>query len=445
MKDMTSGKPLSLLLKFAIPLFFGNLFQLFYSLVDVHIVGQTLGEMSLAAVGATTPLTDLMISFLYGFTNGFSIVIATFYGAKNEKDLKRTVALSFGISMAAAILLTGGSLLFLSPTLSALNVSRELHAQAVSYAAVIIAGLIFTALYNTCSAILRGIGDSVTPLIFLILSSFLNIGLDYLFILGFHSGVAGAAYATVLSQFVSAVMCLVYMFRKYEILHIQNKDFAFSKNILKKMLSMGFSMGLMLSLVNLGTLILQSSINCFGPYIIVAHTSARKISSIFMLPTSVVGAALATFAGQNHGAGQNARIKQGLLAATKAVFLMDIVIMVIAMTLSPQIIQLLSASNRPEVIQNGSLYLKVDTLFYFLCTLVCLIRNTLQGMGNSMVPILSSVCELICKALFAFFLAPVMGYMGIIICEPIAWAIMLIPLLVCYIQVTRRPSFLINK
>ena len=430
MKSLTKGNPLKLITLFAIPLAIGLLFQQFYSLVDIRIVGSALGEIPLAAVGASTVLSDFIVGFVNYFCNGFAIVIATCFGSGNDKNLKKAVAASFITGTLLSIILTISFLIFMDPLLRILNVDASLMEISKDYLRIIILGLFFSVLYNTCAAVLRGIGDTVTPLIFLILSSLLNISLDYLFIKGLHMGVAGASIATVLSQAISAVLCMIRIIKKYPILHLSREDFSYDKTIYYDILTTGFSMGLMISLVHMGTLILQSAINSFGAYTIVAHTAARKMSHLMMMPCSFYGTALAAFTGQNYGAGEYERIRMGCISSIIAVSIWNTAWLILVWIAGRNMIGLISASTNEEVLYWGSMYLKTDICFYILCTLVCLIRNTLQGMGHSVTTIISSFLELLVKAVIAFTLAPAIGYWGIIWCEPIAWAIMLIPLIV---------------
>lgn len=435
MKSLTSGKPLKIILVFALPLFIGQLFQLFYSLVDTRIVGETLGEASLAAVGATTTLSDMITGLLNGFTNGAAILIATYFGANDEKNMKKAVGGTVLLGAGFAVLVSAVCLLCLNPILGFLNIEDEMLPEAKSYIGVVLAGLLAAVLYNACAAVLRAIGDSFTPLIFLIIASFLNIGLDYAFILCLHMGVAGAAYATVISQAVSALLCFIYMRRKYPVLALSKEDMRFPKDlfsgeIYRSLFLTGISMGFMVSFVNLGTLALQTSINTFGTNIIVAHTAARKATSIFMLPFGVLGTTLATYCGQNLGAGQYGRIKAGIRDAVLFTFGWCVCVMLAAYTLSPYLIRMITASMEQEIVDTASLYLKVNTAFYFVPAVICLFRNSMQGFGDSRTPIFSSSLELIGKVAIAYFLAPRIGYLGIIAAEPIVWCIMVIPLIV---------------
>lgn len=434
MKNLTFGKPLKLILIFAVPLFIGQLFQLFYSLVDTRIVGETLGETSLAAVGATTTLSDMLTGLLNGFTNGSAIIVASYFGAGDEKNMKKAAGGTVVLGAGAAVLTSILCLLFLSPILRILHVDADILAESKSYISVILAGLLAAAFYNICAAILRAVGDSLTPLLFLVFASFLNIFLDYTFILKLHMGVEGAAYATVLSQACSALLCFFYMRRKYPQLALRKEDLKLSKTVVQKLLPTGLSMGFMVSFVSLGTLALQTSINTLGTNIIVAHTAARKATSIFMLPFSVLGTTLATYCGQNLGAGKYKRIKTGIRDTVLLTFGWCILVILAANTLAPQLVEAITASKEKEIVDTASLYLRVNTAFYFVPAVICLFRNSMQGFGDSRTPVLSSSLELAGKVAVAFFLAPVIGYAGIIAAEPIVWFIMVIPLIVNMIR-----------
>lgn len=312
MKTLTKGKPIKVILLFAIPLYIGQLFQLGYSLIDTRIIGSILGETSLAAVGATTALSDLLIEFMNGVVCGYGIIVATYFGAREENELRKAIGGTVVLSVIISSLLSVGCLVFLPQILNFLNVSPELAPEASAYIRIIIAGLIATTLYNVCAAILRAIGDSFTPLIFLVISNLLNIGLDYLLILQLHMGVTGAAVATVASQALSSILCFLYMHRKYPQIVLHIGDFSPEKEMYGQLLPRGFSMGFMLSFVLMGSLALQTAINALGMNIIVAHTGARKATSLFLMIFFVLGTALATYCGQNLGAEEYGRIRQGI-------------------------------------------------------------------------------------------------------------------------------------
>lgn len=430
MKDLTTGKPIKIILLFAIPLFIGQLFQLFYSLADTRIVGAILGETSLAAVGATTTLSDFLIGLLNGFTNGCAIIIATYFGSGDRANMMKAIGGTILSGVVLSVLISAGCLLFLPQILDALNVADFLMAESKAYIGIVLAGLLAATLYNVCAAILRALGDTFTPLLFLILAAVLNVVLDYTLIKYGNMDVAGAALATVIAQAVSAVLCFFYMKVRYPELSLSREDFRFDKIIYKKLIATGSSMGFMVAFVNLGTLALQITINTFNQDIIVAHTAARKATNIFMLPFSVLGTTLATFCGQNLGAGKYSRIKTGLRDTLLLTFIWCAGVALVAYTLSRPLIHMITASDNEVVLSTASLYLKVNTSFYFVTAIICLFRNSMQGFGDNKTPVFSSSLELIGKVAISFLLAPAIGYMGIIVAEPIVWFIMVIPLIV---------------
>ncbi|WP_167958119.1 MATE family efflux transporter [Anaerosporobacter faecicola] len=430
MKDLTKGNPLKLIFQFALPVLLGNVFQLLYNLIDTRIVGETLGEQSLAAVGATNSISSLIIGFLLGLTNGFAIKVAQSFGAKDEAGLRRTTAMSLFLGTVTAIVMTILSVVFLMPLLRVLNTPPEVIQESYVYIRVIFLGMIVTLWYNALASVLRAIGDTVTPLIFLIVGTVLNVGLDFLFINGFHMGVEGAAYATVLAQFISVVLVFVYMWKKYPMLHLHREDFKMEWAEVKEMYASGLSMGIMLSLVCLGTVALQSAINTFGTKTIVAHTAARKITEIYMLLFSVCGTTMATYCGQNLGAGKIGRIKEGIRMVILVTWGWSILMMVASYTIAPWLVHLVTGTEDAKIIHTATLYLRIDTLFYFVPAMITVLRNAMQGIGDHRTPIVSSMIELVGKVLVVFLLVPYLDYMGIILSEPIVWILMVIPLII---------------
>uniref|UniRef100_UPI00286F7F29 MATE family efflux transporter n=1 Tax=Anaerosporobacter sp. TaxID=1872529 RepID=UPI00286F7F29 len=285
-------------------------------------------------------------------------------------------------------------------------------------------------IYNICASVLLAIGDTITPLIFLIIATILNVGLDYLFILGFHMGVEGAAYATVLAQICSVAMCLIYIWKKYPMLHLKREDFELNWSRIKQMYSSGLSMGFMLSLVSLGTVALQSAINTFGTKTIVAHTAARKITEIYMLVFGVCGTTMATYCGQNLGAGKVGRIKEGIRKVILITWIWAILTMISTYTIAPWLVHMITGTRDAEIIKTATLYLKIDCLFYFVPAVITVLRNSMQGIGDHITPIVSSMIELVGKVLVVIILVPYLDYMGIILAEPIIWILMVIPLIV---------------
>lgn len=430
MKDLTKGKVTATIVRFAIPIFIGNLFQLFYSLVDTRIVGSTLGNEALAAVGATTTLNTLIVGFLMGLTNGFSVITARFFGAGDRERVRKSLAQAVMLGLTVSAALTAVSLFMLKSILVWLHMPAEHFDRGYEYISVILAGMTASMLYNICASVLRAIGDTVTPLCFLIFSTIVNIGLDYLFILGFNTNVSGAAYATVISQVLAFVLCVIYMYIRYPFLRLKKEDFKADMPLIKNLCATGMSMGFMQSLVSLGTVTLQSAINSFGTNIIVAHTAARKITEIFMLPFSVLGMTMTTYCGQNLGAGRIDRIKAGIRQALFIAWGFCLLVVAASYTIAPLLIRAVTATELCEVIDTAALYLRVDTLLYFVTAVITIFRNSLQGIGDNITPVISSGIELVGKVLVVLFLTPVLNYWGVIIAEPVVWVLMVIPLIV---------------
>lgn len=439
-KTLTEGTPWKQILLFSIPIFWGNVFQLLYSLVDTKIVGSTLGTEALAAVGSVSTLHTLMTGFLNGLTLGFSLITAMCFGAKNRKRLKKSFAAAISLGVLTTLALVLMLMIFLHPVLNLLHVPQAQFAMAYAYISVLIAGLFATLFYNLCANTLRAIGDALTPLIFLIVATVSNIGLDYLFILGFRMGVQGAAYATVLAQLLSVVLCLIRIFRKFPILHIQKVDFRFDRELIAEMYKSGLSMGLMSCLVGIGTILLQSAINTLGTTVIVAHTAARKVFELVSLPNSVLGSAMATYCGQNYGARRFDRIRQGIRASLIIAAVWAVVVFLICHTIEGKLIQFVASTTNPDVIYWGSTYLKVDMSFIVICGVIVILRNSMQGFGDRVIPVFSSCIELAGKIIFAFVFAPMFAYWGIIWAEPMVWIAMVIPLIVKVVHVLKREA-----
>lgn len=437
-KTLTEGTPWKQILLFSIPIFWGNIFQLLYSLVDTKIVGSTLGTEALAAVGSVSTLHTLMTGFLNGLTLGFSLITAMCFGADNMKRLKKSFAMTIELGVLTTAVLVVVLMFVLQPLLHLLNVPEEQFAMSYAYISVLIVGLFATVLYNLCANTLRAIGDSLTPLLFLILSTVSNIGLDYLFILEFHMGVQGAAYATVLAQLISVVLCFVRIFRKFPILHLQKSDFRPEKELIVEMYKSGLSMGLMSCLVSIGTIMLQSAINTFGTTVIVAHTAARKVFEIMSLPMSVLGSAMATYCGQNYGAKRFDRIRQGIRASLLIAAIWSVAVFIICHTVEGALIRFVASTTDAEVIYWGSMYLKVDMSFIIVCGVIVILRNSMQGFGDRVIPVFSSCIELAGKIIFAFVFAPVFAYWGIIWAEPVVWIAMVIPLIVKVVHTLKK-------
>ena len=436
MKDLTKGPIFKTIMTFALPIFFGNLFQLFYSLADTRIVGTYLGDEALAAVGGSTILCNLMLTFMNNMTLGFTVPMARFYGGKQVDKLKKAFATSVSIGVALCLVFVVLMQAFMDELILFMNIEEHLQADAKTYCTVLVSGLFFTFAYNLGASVLRALGNSVTPLLLLICSSVLNVVLDIYFISSLHMGVFGAALATVIAQGISAVLCVGYMIKKYPVLHFSRKDLVPEKMMAKELLLAGSSMAFMGSMVQFGTLILQTSINGLGQDIVVAHTAARKVTEIFLLPFGIASSAMCTFVSQNLGGGKYDRIRKGTIGAYLFLCGWSLVVMVFANVAVEQLVHMVTGSFNPVVIKTAEKYLRFDSAFYVVVAGVILFRSILQGLGSHITPIVSSSLELVGKVVFAKLMVPVLGYWGVILAEPISWVVMVVPLV---IQLVRSP------
>ena len=431
--NMLEGPIFSKLLLFAVPIFISNIFQQLYNTIDTAIVGHTLGTSSLAAIGSVNSVFDLMVGFALGIGNGFAIVAARCFGAKDDDLLKKSVAGSVIIGAASSVIITFAALLGLNPLLTLIKVPSQLMDEAYSYIAAITAGLAVMFCYNLCAGLLRAIGNSVVPLLFLIFSSLLNIVLDLVFITRLNMGIVGAAVATVIAQGVSAVLCIVYIFKKTKQLIPSKEHFNVGKNLFFDLLGQGYSMAFMLSIVNAGSIILQMGINSLdNEFILAGHTAARKLFMFFNMPFVALSVAVSTFVSQNVGANQYDRIKKGMLQSYAAFFVMALVISAGLFAGANNIVKLLSGSDNSTVLQNGGLYLKIVAPNYAILGVLLSTRNALQGLGKKIVPLISSIIEMLGKIVFVALFIPTYRYMAVIFCEPVIWIVMTVQLLIAF-------------
>lgn len=434
MKDLTKGNIIRLLLAFSLPLLIGNVFQQLYNIVDTKVVGELLGEDALAAIGASSPVFNLIVGALNGLGNGFGIVVSKYYGAKDMKRMRQAVANSVCLCAGITVIVTIASNFLIVPLLHLLNTPEAIMDRCTGYIRVIILFMIFTAAYNLCAAVLRALGDTIRPLIFLAVATVINVGLDLLFVGGLKLDVKGAAYATVVAQAISFVCCLIYIIKKCPELHLKRSDFVADGGMIRDLLGQGMAMAFMLCLVSIGTLILQGAINKLGTGIIAAHTIARKLSEIFMLPFSTLGVAAATFTGQNYGAGRYDRIRTGIRDAILLSWIWSVIVIAAVYTLAPVMIQLISGATSAEVVETTRWYLRFDTPFYFVLGILIVLRNAMQGLGRKIVPMISSSIELVGKLVVAWVLTDRMGYFGVIISEPATWILCTILLCIMFLS-----------
>lgn len=439
--DLIHGPIFKSLILFALPLLISNVFQQLYNTVDTMIVGHYLGDMSLAAIGSCASIYDLLVGFALGIGNGLAIVTARSYGSQDQTLLKKSVASSIVIGVIVSIVLTILGFIFLRPLLEVLNTPIEIIDEAYSYIVVIVLFIIIMFAYNLCAGLMRAIGNSIMPLIFLIISSVLNIGLDILFITQFQMGIMGAATATVISQGISVILCILYIVKKTRILLPEKKHFQRDRALYQELLGQGFSMGFMSCIVSAGSVILQYGINNLGYLIIAGHTAARKLYMFFNMPFIAMALGISTFVSQNKGANQKERIKKALKYAYLYDVIAAIVVTGIIFLFGTSLIQFISGSSERIVLENGALYLKIVGPFYAILGILMQTRYALQGIGEKLLPLISSVIELIGKVIFVFVFIPQFQYMAVIFCEPVIWCIMCIQLVYSFYQ----NSYIKNK
>ncbi len=442
MRDLTKGNSLKLIIRFAIPLLIGHLLQLLYGLIDLKIIGNTLGDHALAAVGATAMLNELILAFTIGTTLGFSVISAQYFGACNLSLLKKSIIVGAKLCTYVSIIIMIIGTICLTCILELLNIPSELTADSAAYIRIIILGTIVTMFYNFLANLLRAIGDVIVPLIFLVIAVIVNIVLDYYFIVYIHTGVKGAAWATVIAQVLSVILCYVYIKKKYDLFDFEKEDFVIDKKLQRVLLTSGMSMGFMESLCFLGSVILQSAVNALGTNVIVGHTAARKLTSLFMLPFTVLGATTSTYCSQNLGARKIKRIWQGVKQILILSLIWCVLVVFLSFNLSAYLVELITNTKKQQAVSVAILYLKVNTACYIGVAIVSILRNALQGIEDRTTPIISSFVELVGKVVIVMFLTPRIGYMGVVLSEPIIWVFMCIILIVKFYT---HPIFRQNK
>lgn len=420
-KDMTSGSTMKLILGFAVPLLMGMLFQQVYSLVDTIIVGRFLGVSALAAVGATGSINFLIIGFCQGICNGFALPVAQRFGAKDYDGLRKYVGNSAVLSIIFGGAITLITVITCRPILELMQTPADIIDLSYHYIVVIFAGIPAIMLYNILSAYLRSLGDSITPVIFLVLSAGLNIGLDLLFIVTFHWGVFGAAFATVLSQAVSGILCLILIIKKFDILHLAHDDWRLDWRYSKYLLIMGLPMGLQYSITAIGSVILQASVNTLGSTAVASMTAGSRISMFVVCPFDALGSTMATFGGQNVGAGRLDRLGRGLRSAVILGAVYSALILVVLIFFGRGLILLFVSANEAAVIAQAKQFLVTNAAFYLMLALVNIVRFLIQGMGFSGFAVFAGVFEMVARALVGLVFVPIFGFTAACFASPLAW------------------------
>ena len=431
-KDMTSGKPIKLIWNFTIPLLIGNLFQQLYNMADTFIVGRTIGVHALASVGSTGSIIFLILGFANGLTAGLAIPLAQRYGAKDYLGVKRSFYVSILISAVVAILLTILSMVFCRQILEVMQTPAEIIDGAYDYLMVIFAGIFSSMAFNLLSNIFRSIGDAKTPLYFLVIACIMNIILDIVFIAGFGMGVEGAGYATVLSQIFSALACILYIWKKIPILRLNSKDFVAESSDVREHVRISFPMAFQSSIIAIGAIIIQITLNQLGATAVAAYTAAQKIDQVAILPMMSFGVTMATFVAQNYGAKKYDRIWRGVRDCIKLSLTFAISVGIILNLFSPIFIRAFVGVGHEEVVELGAIYFITNGTMYSLLSLLFIYRYTLQGVGKTFTPTVAGIMELCMRAFAAVVLSNLYGYTGATMANPLAWLGSLIPLMIAY-------------
>ena len=430
-KDMTTGSPMKLILGFSIPMLMGLLFQQLYNLVDTMIVGKLLGVQALAAVGATGSLNFLIIGFCLGVCSGFSIPVAQKFGAGDHVGLRKYVANGVWLSILFSAVMTVLTVIFCKPILRIMQTPDDIFQGAYEYIVIIFIGIPVTYLYNMCSGLIRAVGDSKTPVYFLAIASILNIVLDVVLIVNFKMGVAGAAVATVISQGVSGVLCLLFIIKKFDILKPRKEERAWNGQYAAALCNMGVPMGLQFSITAIGSVILQSAVNTLGSSSVAAMTAGSKIGMLFTCPFDALGSTMATYAGQNTGAGRMDRIGEGIKAGIFMGSVYSIIALILTYLFSNQIALLFVDQAETAIMSDIRMFLIGNGLFYIPLTLVNTIRYLIQGMGFSKFALLAGVFEMVARAVAGFML---------VLASPLAWIMADLFLVPAYFYAVKKMS-----
>ena len=437
-KDMTKGSPLRLILGFAFPMLLGMLFQQFYNLVDTMIVGKTLGVSALAGVGATSSINFMIIGFCMGICSGFAIPVAQQFGAGKYSELRKYVFNGYVCSAVFAVVMTILSVVFCAPILRLLNTPDDIFMHAYNYIVIIFAGIPTVFLYNIVSGIIRSLGDSKTPVYFLVLSSVINIALDFILILYVKMGVAGAGVATVVSQLIAGVGCTIYMYKKFDILKGTKQEKVISKKHISNLCFIGVPMGLQYSITAIGSVVLQTAVNRLGSTAVAAVASGGKLAMFFCCPFDAMGSTMSTYAGQNLGAQKLDRVDKGIFACS-GLALVYSVIACAALLFTGQYLALLFVDGtETRLIEMIAAFLRWNCIFYFPLALVNIVRFTIQGLGFGKLAILAGVCEMAARSIIGFYFVPVFGFTAACLASPIAWILADVFLIPAYFLVVKH-------
>ncbi len=421
-KDMTMGSPMKLMVSFALPLLLGNLFQQLYNMFDAAIVGRTLGANALAGVGASSSVQFLVIGFCLGVCSGFAIPVAQKFGAKDMREMRRFVYNALILVLIISVVVTILTASLTPQILRLLNTPDDIYADAYDYLFILFLGLPFTMLYNILSGILRAVGDSKTPFYFLLLSTVLNILMDILFIVVFGMGVKGASVATITAQAISGILCAILILKKFEILWLKKEDRVINKTYMIRLMAMGVPMGLQFSITAIGSMVMQAANNSLGAVYVSGFTAGMKIKQLAMCPFDAIANAVATFVGQNYGAGKVDRIKKGILDGIFIAMIYGICIGAVIILFGRTMSMMFVDASEAAILDASALYLKRLGLCYWLLAILNITRMACQGLGFSGRTIFSGMSEMVARITVAMIFVPMFGYDAITWADQTAWA-----------------------
>ena len=421
--DMTSGSPMKMILSFTFPIFIGNVFQQFYNMADTVIVGKFVGTKALAAVGSTGTIMFLIYGFVVGMTAGFTVLTAQKFGAGDMRAMRQTVAGASILSLIVGVILTAAFMILMKPWLMAMNTPEDIFADAYAYIMIVSAGILAQMLYNLLASVLRALGNSKVPLYFLILSALLNIVLDLVLITVFHMGGAGAAVATVVSQGVSGLLCLVYIVKCVPVLRMSRDDWRPSGHLLKTQMRIGIPMALQYSITAIGTMMVQSSLNILGSTLVAAYTAAGKIEQVVSQAYVALGTTLATYSAQNIGAGDVPRIRRGFRATTWIGVIYSFAAAALVMTVGKYMTYLFVSEDVELIMDSVDLYLKCAGSLFIPLAIVNIYRNGIQGLGYGLLPMMAGVAELVGRGVMSVIAAQQKSYLGVCLASPAAWVL----------------------
>ena len=437
-KDLTVGNPMGLIFGFALSLFWGMLFQQLYNIIDTAIVSWFLGKEAYTGVGTTGAINFLIMGFCMGVCNGFAIPVAQRFGAKDLKSMRKFVSHAIILCVILASVMTFFVSIFCRQILIAMHTPADVLDYAYKYILVIFLGIPVTYMYNLLSGIIRALGDSKHPVQFLIIASIVNIGLDLLFIIPLNMGITGAALATVISQGLAGVMCLIFIIRKIEILQLSKEDWVLDSSHFLILLNMGLPMGLQYSITAIGSVILQTAINGLGVDAAAAVTTAGKVGMFFCIPFDALGSTMATYGGQNVGAKQLDHLQNGLVAAIKLGCAYSLIAFVVLYFFGRSFAMIFLEAGDVACLDNAHLYLIINSAFYIPLALVNIVRFLIQGMGFSLFAVLAGVMEMIGRTIVAVVLVPIFGFPALCFASPIAWVLADAFLIPAYISVKKK-------